>query len=65
MNKQEHLKRHLELHAALDELVADWIMHTQSLPSYSTVMDLMSWSHTQTQEDHIVDTSEPDPVDQG
>jgi hypothetical protein len=65
MNKQEHLKRHLELHAALDELVADWIMHTQSLPSRSTVMDLMRWSHTQTQEDRIVDTAEPDPVDQG
>lgn len=43
-----HKQRHIELHAALDELVADWISHTESLPSASTVLELMRWSYGQT-----------------
>ena len=63
MNKQEHLKRQVELHAMLDELVADWIGHSQRLPSNSSVMDLMRWAYSQTQENSLVHTAEPDPED--
>lgn len=47
MNKEEHKKRHEELHRALDELLADFIDHTGKLPSTATVMELVQWSHTQ------------------
>lgn len=43
-----HRERHEVLHRALDELVADWVTHTEGLPSQNSVMELMSWSHQQT-----------------
>ena len=46
--KEEHLQRHLELHNMLDELSADFIRHTNKLPSNSTMMELMTWSFEQT-----------------
>lgn len=45
--KEEHKERHRMLHGYLDELVADWIRHTNSLPSKNTVFELMEWSNTQ------------------
>lgn len=45
----EHKARHIELHKALDELVADWIRHTKLLPCNATVMDVLKWSHEQTE----------------
>uniref|UniRef100_A0A6M3LDQ7 Uncharacterized protein n=1 Tax=viral metagenome TaxID=1070528 RepID=A0A6M3LDQ7_9ZZZZ len=48
MNKKEHIKRHKELHKSLDELIADFITHTDKLPSSSSVMELMEWSYKQT-----------------
>lgn len=48
MTFEEHKKRHQELHEALDELVADWITHTEARPSTGTVLDLIRWSHKQT-----------------
>ena len=48
MSKEEHLERHKLLHKYLDELVADYIKHTTALPSKSTLMELMEWSHQQT-----------------
>lgn len=47
MTPTEHKKRHQELHRALDELVADWILHTGRRPSACTVMDLMQWAFQQ------------------
>ena len=44
---EEHTQRHIELHKKLDELVADWIRHTNKLPSKSTVIELITWSHQQ------------------
>ena len=44
---EEHRERHEELHKMLDELVADWIAETKSLPSKNTVYDLMVWSAEQ------------------
>jgi len=54
MTPEEHRTRHAELHRALDELTADWIGSTGSLPSKSTVLDLIQWSHAQ--------TLQPDPI---
>ena len=43
MTLAEHIQRHQELHAALDELVADFISHTTSRPSLTTLLELMEW----------------------
>ncbi len=48
MTKKEHIERHKLLHESLDELIADMINHTNSLPSKTTVKELMDWSHEQT-----------------
>lgn len=48
LTEDEHRARHVELHKALDELIADWIGHTGNLPSQHTVMELIEWSHGQT-----------------
>ena len=50
MTPEEHNARHVELHNALDELVADWISITECLPSQNSVMALMQWSHRQTED---------------
>jgi len=42
-----HKKRHKDLHKSLDELVADFIRHTERLPSRTTVLELMKWSSEQ------------------
>jgi len=44
---EEHKKRHEELHAALDELLADFISHTEKLPSQTSVLELAKWSMEQ------------------
>lgn len=43
-DKNEHRARHVDLHRALDELVADFMQQTGKLASQTTVMELMSWS---------------------
>lgn len=48
MDTKEHKIKHIELHRALDELIADFIRHTNKLPSKTMLMELMSWSHEQT-----------------
>lgn len=47
ISREDHIKRHGELHRALDELMADYITHTKGLPVETTVMQLMEWSHKQ------------------
>jgi len=48
MDAEEHKARHVALHRALDELVADCIRHnpTKSF-STMTVLELMEWSASQ------------------
>jgi len=46
--RNEHKKRHLDLHASLDELVADMITHTKKRLGSTTVLELISWSKKQT-----------------
>ena len=48
MTKKEHIKKHKELHASLDELLADFITHTEKFPSQATIMELIDWSFEQT-----------------
>jgi hypothetical protein len=49
LTTDEHRTRHLELHDAIDELLADYLLHHPgSLPSRIGVIELMSWSHEQT-----------------
>ena len=50
LTEVDHYKRHILLHKYLDELVADFINHTDMLPSETTVAELMKWSYQQTQE---------------
>ncbi len=48
MDYEEHKQKHQVLHNMLDELVADFIGTTRKLPSKSTILELMEWSHIQT-----------------
>jgi len=47
--EQSHQERHQELHGNLDELAADCMMDTGNLMSETSVMELMAWSHQQTE----------------
>lgn len=49
MTPEEHHQRHMLLHAMFDELVADYFSAKPgSLPSKTTVLELLQWSHEQT-----------------
>ncbi len=45
---EDHKKRHEQLHQALDELIADFIMQTGNYPSETRLKTLMVWSYEQT-----------------
>ena len=48
MDIEEHKEIHEKLHLALDELLADYIEHNpEKLPTKSTIMELVIWSHQQ------------------
>lgn len=49
MDDEEHRRRHLELHKSFDELMADFLaQHPGSMPSNTTLTELMAWSYEQT-----------------
>jgi len=48
MEKEEHIKRHKELHKCLDELLANFITNTKHFPSKTPILKLTEWSHQQT-----------------
>ena len=48
MTAEEHRQRHIELHKALDELVACFCAQTKFYPSKTVVYDLLHWSYRQT-----------------
>ena len=53
MTKQEHIEEHQLLHDNLDKLMAEYITHAGGLPSRTSLIDFMAWSHKQTvQPDH-------------
>ena len=45
---EQHKERHVFLHNCLDELLADFITHTEHRPSETTILKLLEWSHQQT-----------------
>jgi len=48
LHQEEHKKRHIELHKALDELATDYLVqHGGKIPSHTTIMELMTWSNEQ------------------
>lgn len=48
MTKEEHIKRHIELHKSLDELLADFMNHTKKSLTKTNLMEFMNWSYSQT-----------------
>lgn len=54
MTEDEHRNRHIDLHKALDELIADWAAHqpkdSSKMYSNTTIAELMEWSYRQTSE---------------
>lgn len=54
MTDEEHRDRHLELHRALDELLADWAAQQprdgSRLFQNTTIAELMEWSYQQTKQ---------------
>lgn len=48
LTKQTHIEIHKKLHKQLDDLVANWILETNKLPSEHTIYDLMKWAYQQT-----------------
>ena len=45
---KEHIVRHEKLYHTLDELLADFIDKTGKLPSDTTLLEFVKWSHQQT-----------------
>jgi len=50
MNKEQHKQKHIKLHRSLDELLADFIIHTGKRPSETSLMELLDWAFEQTKE---------------
>jgi hypothetical protein len=56
MTPEERGQRHIELHRAFDELLADWLAHDpyshflddRRRSIHSPISELMNWSHQQT-----------------
>lgn len=48
MTPEQHKMRHQMLHKHFDELLADFICHTNKRISTTTLFELMEWSHEQT-----------------
>ena len=48
MTREEHIEIHKNLHNNLDKLVADFITHTENLPTKTTIFTLLKWSFKQT-----------------
>ena len=54
----EHQKRHQKLNSYLAELVADFVYNNLLLPDKATILDLILWSHRQTQKPSVRDGKE-------
>lgn len=48
MAEDAHRQRHVALHVALDELLADFIRHTSEPPLQRPIIDLIQWNYGQT-----------------
>lgn len=50
MTKRAHKRRHIKLHKFLDELLADFMLHSEGPILQRTIQELMQWSFDQTVE---------------
>lgn len=51
MDSEQHKKRHVELHQALDELAADFVRHNRGKHLGDTsILELLQWSGAQSRE---------------
>ena len=48
MDPEKHKQIHIDLHKSLDTLLADFISHTEKLPSKTTLLEFIEWSYEQT-----------------
>jgi len=48
LTAEEHKARHVELHRAFDELLADYITHARGSVLDHPIRDLVKWSYEQT-----------------
>ncbi len=55
-DKKDMKKRHLKLHASLDELVACFYIETGLLAGTTTLMEFMEWSHKMTTDPTCAET---------
>ena len=55
LTPEEHQKRHVELHRAIDELLADWLAHMPDASIDRAIIDLVQWSYKQTLSPHAVE----------
>ncbi len=63
MTDEEHRQRHVALHQALDELLADWIAHTPGPPYLDQpIHHLLAWSFAQTKDPTPLPGAHPDPA---
>ena len=54
IKKYRHIRKHRELHQALDELLADAMRHDSSiLPGETSILGLLRWSIRQTDKSTI------------
>lgn len=47
LTKEQHKKRHQLLYRHLDELIADWMRHTQKPVLDQPIIELLKWSAEQ------------------
>lgn len=57
MKKSDHIERHKVLHSCFDELLGDFISHTSKMPSKTTVMELLKWSYSQSENPTVEKTA--------
>lgn len=59
MDQKQHKRRHITLHKALDELFADFIMHSGRKGSFTQapILELINWSAKQSDEPDHQDNS--------
>lgn len=56
MDEKKHRQLHVKMHKTLDAVIADFMKHTDRLPSKTPIIELLEWSYQQTiQPDEIED----------
>jgi hypothetical protein len=48
MTKKEHIAQHIKWHEAINELIKDFVLHTNQSPRETSLLTLLEWSYCQT-----------------